>query len=59
MFKNITDWKTTIPTLVGAIFTILGLFSVVTPEELPVLSNAFTAIGLSVLTIVGVFAKAK
>lgn len=59
MLQNIADLKTTIPTIVGLVFTLLGVFGVVEIEEVPALSEAFTGLGLAILTTVGALAKAK
>lgn len=59
MFKNIADLRTTIPSLVGAVLSLLGVFGFIEIEAIPVLNDALVGLGFAILTLVGLFSKAE
>lgn len=59
MFKNIADLRTTIPAVVGAVLSLLGVFNFIEMEAIPQLNDALVGLGFSILTLVGLFAKAE
>lgn len=59
MFKNIKDIRTTLPSLVGALLTILGVTGFIDMESVPSLNDALVAFGFSILTLVGLLSSSK
>lgn len=65
MLKNVKDWKTTIPTVIGIILALLGTLKpdIFTPEDVAALNesavNLVNGAGLAILTVTGMLARAK
>ena len=56
--SNLSDLRTTIPTILSALLVILGSLGVIPEADLPMLNEAVASVGLGILTIIGIF-KAK